>query len=212
MKNVYDILVNFKNKAYEFYEWEQTDAVNHVKKIPSFKVNDLTMYEFTNYDVSVSREFLEKIYDKTEVFYNRMIKKIPYACILFNDEFSLALVFDETGRIFGKSKLLFDESDDVVEKGKDLECYDILYNVTSKEKVSNSFTRKEGKLVLLLTKYLDKIYECQKKDEMKYLYYECFNEEENDFLKAYEKIKQNVLKANFDVINKLKVMVKVLKK
>ena len=37
MKNVYDILVNFKKRAYEFYEWNKEDDIEHIKVIPSFK-------------------------------------------------------------------------------------------------------------------------------------------------------------------------------
>lgn len=212
MKNVYDILVNFKNKPYEFYEWEQKDSINHIKKIPSFKVNDQVMYEFMNYDVCISKEFLQEICDKTEVFYNRTIKTLPYACIFFNDECSIAVAFDETGKTIGKSKLLFDESDEVVEKGRELPYLNILYNVTSKQTGNNKFTRKENKVILLLTKYLDKIYETKKNDEIKYLYFECFDKEEDNVLNAYERLKQSIINANFKVINKLKTMIKVLKK
>lgn len=212
MKNVYDILVNFKKNPYEFYEWEASDSINHIKKIPSFKVDDVTIYEVMNYDINVSHEFLEIVKDNTEVFYNRAIKKIEYACVIFNDEFSLAIIFDETGRVTGKSKLLFDESDDVVSSGKNLDVYKLDYNVLDKTKVNLKFTRKENKIVTLLKRYLDNIYESKRYDELKYIYFECFNKEENDLFKAYSKLKHSISEADFNVINKLKTLIKVLKK
>lgn len=212
MKNVYDILVNFKKIPYEFYEWEQDDDIIHVKKAPSFKVDDLTIYEFMNYSFNISKEFMELIKDKTEVFANRSIKKVPYSCIVFNDETSLALMFDETGKVVGKSKLLFDESDDVVLSGADLKKYKIEYNVLKKNNDNLKFTRKESKVVMLLLKYLEKTYEDKKSDELKYMYFECFNKEENDLFNAYAKLKQSLENADFSVIDKLKSLVKVLKK
>ena len=45
MKNIYDILVNFKKIPYEFYEWNKEDDVKHVKKMPSIKVSDSALYD-----------------------------------------------------------------------------------------------------------------------------------------------------------------------
>ena len=137
---------------------------------------------------------------------------MPYSCIVFNDETSLALMFDETGKVIGKSKLLFDESDDVVLSGANLKKYKIEYNVLNKNDNNLKFTRKENKVVMLLLKYLEKTYEENKNDELKYMYFECFNEEESDLFNAYRKLKESVENANFSVIDKLKSLVKVLKK
>lgn len=212
MKNVYDILVNFKKIPYEFYEWDKNDDIKHIKKIPSYKVDDLTLYDFINNEIIVSKEFLENIKERTEFFYNRTIKKVNYACIVFNEEVSLAVLFNETGEILGRSKLLFDEEEDVISSGKNLDVYEIKYNVIKIIKRNFDFTRNESKIILLLLKYLDKIYESNKMDELMYIYFECFNEKENDLKKAYIKLRQNIENSNFEVINKLKSLIKVLKK
>ena len=39
MKKTYDILVNYHKIAYEFYDWNKTDDVKHIKVIPTFKVS-----------------------------------------------------------------------------------------------------------------------------------------------------------------------------
>ncbi len=212
MKNVYDILLNFKRKPYEFYEWDTNDDIKHIKKIPSFKVDNNTLYEIMNYDVVFSSGFLEKIKNKTEIFYNRQIKKLEYACIFFNEEISLAIVTNEKGIVMGKSKLLFDESDDVVVSGCNVETYSPKYNVIEKSFQDLKYTRKESKEIMILNKYLDSIYDKKGKDELKYMFLECFNKEEDDILKAYSKLKQHITNADFTIINKLKSLIKVLKK
>ena len=37
---IYDIILNWtdNDKVYEFFEWEQNDDVDHIKKIPLFKI------------------------------------------------------------------------------------------------------------------------------------------------------------------------------
>ncbi len=61
MKNIYDILVNFKKIPYEFYEWNKEDDVKHVKKMPSIKVSDSALYDIFYNDAVVSKNFLEEI-------------------------------------------------------------------------------------------------------------------------------------------------------
>lgn len=212
MKNVYDILVNYKKVPYEFYEWDKEDDIKHIKKIPSFKVTDSLMKDIMECDVLVSKDFLEKIKNKTEVFYNRTVKIIMYACVIFNDEFSLALVFDDKGYNIGKSKLLFDESDDVVISGKNLDVTEFEYNIIKKASINSKYTRKENRIISLVSKYLKTIYEKDEKDELMYIYFECYDESENDVKTIYNKLTKSVLNADFNVINKLKSLIKVLKK
>ena len=121
MKNVYDILVNFKKIAYEFYEWDCDDEIRHIKVMPSFKVSDKCVIDFLDNNVRVDDDFLIKIKGKTESFCGRTIKIINYACVIYSDEVALALEFDTNGNVIGKSKLLFDEADDIIESGKDEE-------------------------------------------------------------------------------------------
>ena len=212
MKNIYDILVNFKKIPYEFYEWDKNDDIFHIKKIYSFKVENNVLFDLMNYEVVVSKDFLDVIYEKTEYYYGKQIKKINYSCIIYSDEIALALLFDETGKIIGKSKLLFDEEQDVILNGKDVDNYDIKYNIVKKNNYTLKFTRKESKIIFLLLKYLDKVFDDKSEDELKYLYYECYNKKENNFKKCYLTLRKDILQANFDVINNFKTLVKVLKK
>lgn len=209
MKNIYDILVNFKKIPYEFYEWNKEDDVKHVKKMPSIKVSDSTLYDIFYNDAVVSKNFLDQIKDKTEIFFGRTIKKVKYACVIYNDDVALSILLNDNGEIIGKSKLLFDEEEDVLKE--DVPLKEIDYNVIKKSKKISGLTRREAKIVLLLSKYLDKIHESKKNDEIKYMYFECFNTMEEDNEKAYKNLKNEVLKANLNVIETLKTLIKVLK-
>lgn len=209
MKNIYDILVNFKKIPYEFYEWNKEDDVKHVKKMPSIKVSDITLYDIFYNDAVVSKNFLDQIKDKTEIFFGRTVKKVKYACVIYNDDVALSILLNDNGEIIGKSKLLFDEEEDVLKE--DVPLKEIDYNVIKKSKKISGLTRREAKIVLLLSKYLDKIHESKKNDEIKYMYFECFNKVEEDNEKAYKNLKNEVLKANLNVIETLKTLIKVLK-
>lgn len=209
MKNIYDILVNFKKIPYEFYEWNKEDDVKHVKKMPSIKVSDSALYDIFYSDAVVSKNFLDQIKDKTEIFFGRTIKKVKYACVIYNDDVALSILLNDNGEIIGKSKLLFDEEEDVLKE--DVPLKEIDYNIIKKSKKISGLTRREAKIVLLLSKYLDKIYENKKNDEIKYMYFECFNKVEEDNEKAYKNLKKEVLKANLNVIETLKTLIKVLK-
>lgn len=209
MKNIYDILVNFKKIPYEFYEWNKEDDVKHVKKMPSIKVSDSTLYDIFYNDAVVSKNFLDQIKDKTEIFFGRIVKKVKYACVIYNDDVALSILLNDNGEIIGKSKLLFDEEEDVLKE--DVPLKEIDYNIIKKAKKISGLTRREAKIVLLLSKYLDKIHESKKNDEIKYMYFECFNKVEEDNEKAYKNLKNEVLKANLNVIETLKTLIKVLK-
>ncbi len=212
MKNVYDILVNFKKNPYEFYEWDKKDNIEHIKVISSFKISDRCLYDFINYDVKVDKEFLNKIYGKCQTFSNHLVEVIDYACILCSNFSCLVIEFNKEGYVIGKSKLLFDEEDDVVSSSFDMKVENIKYTVLKKANFKNNYTRKEMIVIKKIEKYLDDVFNKNQEDEIKYMYLECFNKAENDMKKAYYELKDNVLGINLEIIYKLKSLIKVLKK
>ena len=46
MNYIYDILVNFKETLYDFYEWNKNDNITHIRKIPLFRINDIFFKDF----------------------------------------------------------------------------------------------------------------------------------------------------------------------
>lgn len=212
MKKTYDILVNYQKIAYEFYDWNKTDDVKHIKVIPTFKVSDKCLQDFYNYDLMVDRTFLDMIKDKTEIFIKGLTVKEPYACILFSSYSALSFKFDKQGNVIGKSNLLFDEADDIITTFYSLEETKINYKVTNMEKLNSFYTRYESKMIDDLINYLKQIQKNSNDYETKYIYFECFNKEIDSSKKAYEKLFNSVNKLDFKVIEKLKNLMKVLKK
>lgn len=212
MKNTYDILVNFKKRAYEFYEWNKNDDIKHVKTIPTFRVSNACLLDFYNSELLVSSEFLKKIEDKTEVFCKGIVKVEKYACVLFSDCKALAFTFDSNGNLTGKSNLLFDESDDIITSCFNLEESIIDYNIISVCNVTGNYTRKEYKIIESLLEYLKSIYENKGDFEIMYMYLECFDRGIKDEKKAYNELVKQVEMANFNVIEKLNDLIKVVKK
>ena len=212
MKNVYDILVNFKKRAYEFYEWNKEDDIEHIKVIPSFKVSSKCLYDFINYRVKMDEDFLNQIYGKSETFNNHLIKTIDYACILHNDDVCLAVEFNSDGNLIGKSRLLFDEEEDVISQSSNLDEITLSYIIEDKTIIDKKYTRKELNTVSILERYLDNLYNKKEEDEIKYMYFECFDLMEEDIKKAYDNLKISVKEANLVVIERLRTLIKVLKK
>lgn len=212
MKNTYDILINLKERAYEFYEWDKNDDIKHIKSIPTFRISSDTLLDFCNNNLIVNKNFLEKIKNKTECFCKGIVRTLDYACILFCDYKAMAFSFSEDGKLSGRSNLLFDEEDDIISSYFELDEIKIDYEIISSCKINGIYTRKEGIKIENLLKYLNSIYENNKSFELKYLYFECFDKEIEDTKKAYKELIEEVKSINFDIIEKLNMLVKVLKR
>ena len=115
MNYIYDILVNFNNDLYDFYEWNTDDNITHIRKIPLFRVSTPTLEQIKDFNVKFSSEFLKKIENRTEKFTSRDVEKISYAALFSDTNEVFALKFNESGNNIGVSKLLIDESEDVLE-------------------------------------------------------------------------------------------------
>ena len=62
MINVYDILVNIidSERVYEFFEWNNKDDIEHIKKIPLVKVSSHFLDDCINNNITVDKSFLKK--------------------------------------------------------------------------------------------------------------------------------------------------------
>lgn len=209
MLEIFDILVNYKEDLCDFYEWDKEDEIKHIKKINAYKVEKKVLIDLMDNDVLVNEKFLKEIENKTELYTNKYNKLINYACILFCKYEAISFLFDETGKVIARSKLLYDECDDVINLGKNIKEYKIDYKIINKLDKTDGFTKKEIKLIKILSGYIQKLYDNKKIDELNYLYYDCFGIEPNNF-KDYLKIKREVLNGNDDVVNKLVEIRKVL--
>ena len=155
MNYIYDVLCNFQNVYYDFYDWNKTDDILRIRKIPIIKVNDEVYLDLKNNNVKVSYDFLENIKNKTEVFKNKYIDKINYSCIIANNLEAFIIKFDNKGNSIYKSSMLIDEEREVLEDINDYNCVTIKYEIVSKNKLC-LYTRNEESYIHKITKDIDK--------------------------------------------------------
>ena len=207
MKKVYDIVVNFKRYPYEFYEWDKTDKILLITETQTFKVNNKTLFDIINNEVILEKKFLSIIEKCTKYYSKNQIKTIKYACILRNEDLAISILLNENGLIIGKSKLLFDEESEIINNNDT--NININYEIVKKNNINKKLTRRENKELKIILNYLNNIYTNKKIDEINYMYYECFNKKQRNYVKSYNLIKQELTLGNFEIINKIKSIIKV---
>lgn len=198
MNYVYDLLLNFNRNLYDFYDWNISDTVCHIRKIVLFRVKNYILHDLINSDVCISVDFLNKISNRTEVFTNQNVKMINYACLFTDGHSVIAIKFDKCGNSIEKSKLLLDEELEILDSINDFTEYNLEYKILKKYcfEIDSFKTRKEQEIEKYIYKKLKSI-DCNDVDKMKYLYYECFNKREENVDKIMISINKE-LKKNWD--------------
>ena len=183
MNYIYDVLANFNSCFYDFFDWNIDDDIVHIKKLPILKVSFDFLSKVKYHDVVVSKELLDKIYRKTD-FFKINKNKYSYVCAFCDGNEAIILKFSSKGTILGRSSFLIDEENEVLDLCECLSVAD--YEIIDfKERVYSIFkTRKE---VCDSNYYLNEL-KCMNEDKLKYLYFECFNEFENDVDIVFNKI------------------------
>lgn len=204
MNYIYDILLNFKDEFYDFYDWNNNDNIQHIRKIPIFKIESDDLINIKNNKIKLDISFLEKIENKTELFTNKGVKRIRYSCLFSDGESVIGINY--INKKLKISSLLIDEEMDALEDIISMDNEEIRYKI---EKINNSNelkTRKQLEIENYLKKELFKIKDDLEK--LEYLYYECFNEKEHN----KDKIMIKFNKFNDEnVINKLYDFFKIIK-
>ena len=72
MNYIYDILLNFidSERLIEFYEWSESDSFEHIKRIPIYRISSKVMQDICENKIKVSKEFLDEIKNKTNLYKN----------------------------------------------------------------------------------------------------------------------------------------------
>lgn len=187
MNYYYDIVLNFLEENTQFYEWDENDSIEYIKKIPLFHLKTENFLDFLNYKVKVNQNFLQEIKDKTI----KKNDKLKYACLLADKNSAYAFEFDDEGFVISRSSLiLIDE----------LNLLDYLYTVSIKdinyEKISKTSYRKDirqnERIRNFINLEINKLYKEKKEDKLKYLYLELFNKKEKSLDKVYQDMKSRI--------------------
>ena len=175
-----------------FYEWNEQDAIEHIRKIPVFLVSSNTLSVFMNYKVQVTKDFLTLMENKTEIYDKRKKEILKYACLLTDGRKTLGVEFNNDGYVMYRSFLLLDEEEETLCLARKLKETSFEYKKCGSFRTKVEMTRKEEEMTHFLKYELRSIY--QKKDlkKLRFLYEEYFNEKEDDFQKMYKNLKENL--------------------
>ena len=173
MNYIYDIYLNFNKELYDFFDWNKSDKLVHIKMIPIFKVNEEIIKDFISSKVKLDEKTFTLIQNKSTIW-NKTNKYKNYA--LFADENNvIAIEFDNEGMSINKSYLLISDELEILETTYKLRIKNIEYKILSKENIKLK-TRKQIKEENFITDELKNI-DCNK---LSYIYFECFGKHEND--------------------------------
>lgn len=196
MNYYYDIILNWgENKAYDFYEWNDYDYLELLKKIPLIKVKHKTFLDLSSNNVKVTAEFLESIHDKTLVSDKKTFKRID-ACLFTDTKNVIALEFNQEGREINRSKLLLDDELNVLEVIYGMKETSIEYEIIEKIKTDNTLRQIDEAQKLILLE-VNNLYKNKEIDKLKYLYYEYKKENIDNVEYIYESILKD-LKSPFN--------------
>jgi hypothetical protein len=211
MNYIYDITLNLsKNNLYEFYEWREEDIPEFILKIPVFRVDLETFKDLKYNNISISKEFLLKILEKTEVYTPNSIEIIRYGALFSCDESVLAIEFDSEGNNYMKSNLSIEEEMEVIESVKLIKFTILDYKVKNKNNIKDKLsTRKEIEETEFVLKKLENIYKNKENMKLKYIFYELYNEKIDDIDKIYIKL-INIIKNNDNKLSKLNEILKLM--
>lgn len=190
MNYYYDVILNWnEEKILEFYEWNDTDPLELIKKIPIFRVKHKTFIELSSHTSKVNSEFLSSIQDKTLISGKNIINKIPFAALFTDNKNVIAIEFNEEGISTNFSKLLIDDELNILEIAYTLRDIELSIE-TIKPLKRSSILRQEEEAKKVIKLELDNLYEKKDIHKLKYLYYEYKGEKEENIDKIYKTLKE----------------------
>lgn len=206
---VYDIVLNFNNNLYEFYEWQKDDNLSHIKRINLIRVDNKTYNDIYDNIVSFDNDFLLTIFNKCEYYANRTIETIHYAFLITDSYRVIGLMLDKTGKTIKYSCLLLDEEEDVLDVSSKLGEIKLKYKIMNKRNINEFQTRQEVNIINYIKKDLDTDYKKNDLNKLKFLYYEYFNKQEDDIEKIYQELLHELTKdinqKHYDLYNLIKL-------
>lgn len=171
MNYIYDIVLNFQDNYYQFFEWNRTDKIKNISKISVYRVTDQDLLNLKYNKVIIAVPFLNQIKED-----NKKYKKLM--CLVSNTKQSIGILIGSDGAILKKSSLLFEEEEEVNIFSQTLPITEINYVKNIKMETRNSsHLRIEIEKKDILIEYLNKTTDLP---TLKYLYYEYYKEECDD--------------------------------
>jgi len=201
---IYDILLNLRqiDDALEFYEWREDDGIEHIKKVPLFKVSKTLIEDLFTNKLQLDITILPKIRNKAICYFNGVTKQIPYLVLLSDGRKCFAIELDNKGNTLYKSSLLLDEEEEVLEMTEELVEMPIGYKKTKIRNNKEQLTRFEKDNQKFLLRELERIKD--NKEEINYLYEEYFDKDLTSIEDKFNSLKENIYKGSSNYIKELK--------
>lgn len=211
---IYDILLNFCDcdTIYDFYEWNQSDTIENIKRIKLVHVKRDILDTLLSYNAKVDSEFLLKIFKTCEVYTSKKVRIMDYCCLFSDGNRVLAVEFNNDGIPIYKSKLLIDEEEEIAVLASNLELYPL--NLKRGEKILENrfFTRNEIVIRKYLMREIDECYHKKNYEKLRYLYEEYFEDESSSYQKMYHELissmKDDLNQKHFNIYQLLRLTVK----
>ncbi len=187
---IYDLILNWNDKRrYEFFEWEENDEIEYIKKIPIFRIDNFD--DILNKTIKVDADFLINLYNKTEIYGAHQTEKINYACIFCNGELSkaIAMEFSDEGESLYESNIYFLDLEDIFNMANRLGTFNLKCDVlTTKESDDHYLTRREVVKKRFLVNEINDSYRDKNVDKLKYMYYEVFGTDGRDIDEMHNRL------------------------
>lgn len=169
MKFIYDIYLNFNDYPINYYEWNESDTLERVLKIPIIKVDDIAPF----------------------ILYNVEIKDLSDKVILSDGINAIALEIIDSKAPY-VSFLTYEDELCVCELIRELPRQEISYKLLEKRDIPTSLRKDLFMQHIMLSKidFIDS-------DELKYIYYEITNKESSNIDKMRLFLKGDI-KNNFN--------------
>lgn len=185
MNYYYDLILNFSLENILFYEWDDTDNLEYIEKIPLFKIIEKDMSKILENNIKINQDFLLLIKDKTTIKSRGIINTINYACIFTDAKSAIAIEFNDKGEVIGRSNLLLEDDLNVIEMAFTLKKKEISYEILNKIEV-NTTLREITKMKSFIKNEIVKLYEEKNKDKLSFLFLEWFGINDNNLKNIYQ--------------------------
>lgn len=205
MNYYYDVLLNFQEKYCMFYEWDEQDEIEFIKKIPLYHIDSKTYVDLFSNKIKVTGDLLKHIENKTKLKSNNFLE---YAAIFSDGKNSIALEFNNKGEVINKSSLMLEDELNINEFMYSINLSELNYEIINSE-IRYKETRQELKIKRILKLEIDSMYRNNELSKMKYIYLEWFNELLDNIDKMYNnminKIKDNLSDKEYEIYELIKL-------
>lgn len=204
MTYIYDLLINLNDYDYKFYEWEEKDEIEYLKKGVLLKVSDYIYKKLLTNNIVIGNRTLELIKDKTCILKNKTIENINYMGVFTNGKDVIGLTFTSSGEILEKTRFTIQDELELLEISSSLKYTKIDYkNITDNDYSISFISREDRKNMNIILNELESIKNDNEK--INYLYYEWFNKK-SESSNTYEELINDIKNNYIDNKNFLKLL------